>query len=461
LALFGSGRFLFNLVGVRVFGPGILGVLNVGLSTWSLAAVLVATVPSVLAGKYVAEYSATNPVRAARVLGASLATAWMACGVGLALVALIAPAQLAEPWPYFGAAYSTYLVVRSAYFAHQESVEVFASELLAFAVFVVVFAVGVLLRSPMVCSLSLVLQPGTYVLRALWVLRDRIQFEGAYREMAHDTREYGGFSLATLGNAGASLTSYHLTVVLAGRWLATPADVGYLSVLLALMSPINLVPQALGPVLFSEFARRHGVQDVGGQQSLALRSTVLLQLFIVAAVGLASAFTEQCLRIAHLPPTTEIRGLWMWLTYTVGLTIVSAPCGHLLNATRHAGRQALASLSFATLGLAVGGLGMPRFGLPAAGWMRFAVDGCLAWTRMLVAATLLQFARKRWADLVGFQLFLAVILLLGLGDHGRMMKIAAVAIALLCLGALAHRELRQLQGALSTKAIRRSESHDE
>src|SRR5436189_35009 len=60
LALFGLGRFVFNLVAVRAFGPAFVGEINVSLSSWTIIAVLLGTIPAFVTSRYAPEYMARD-----------------------------------------------------------------------------------------------------------------------------------------------------------------------------------------------------------------------------------------------------------------------------------------------------------------------------------------------------------------------------------------------------------------
>jgi O-antigen/teichoic acid export membrane protein len=428
-----------------VFGSAAIGRLNVELSSWTLVAVVAATVPSVLVAKYVAEHLARgHRTRAARVLGASLAITWVLMGGAVVARSIASGRGLIDPWPYYGFGYATYLVVRSAYFAHQRARAVLFSEIVAFAVFGTILCVALVTRDERLAPFALAAQPLVYAAKAIWELRSDIGVRGALQEVRRDARGYAVFSGASFANAGTGLASYHLAVVLAGHLTTSADDVGYLSVLLSALSPINLVPQALGAILFAEFARRHGIEDLQGQRAVALKATVLLQLFVLLFVGSLLAFPAAVVRAIHLPSTPEVIHTWQWLAYTLGLTIASSPCGHLLSATRHAAKQAIASLVFLAVGLAVGCSGMPRYGILAAGWMRFGVDGGLAWTRMILANALTRWTANRKFELLGFQLCFGAVFGSSLLSAPGIVSIVPIIVGVAGLVFAARRDLRSL-----------------
>ena len=143
LALFGLGRVIFNLVGLRVFGPEVVGSLNVAMSTWSLIAVAIATVPSFVISKYVSEFVASSErVRAARMLAFCLLTTLVLLLVPVVVSVVIRPRTAGWPWPLYGVAFGMYLLCRAACFAHQRIRTAFEGELVAFVVFGITLSVG-------------------------------------------------------------------------------------------------------------------------------------------------------------------------------------------------------------------------------------------------------------------------------------------------------------------------------
>jgi O-antigen/teichoic acid export membrane protein len=455
LALFGLGRFLFNVLGLHVYGATVIGQLNVSISEWTLIAVIVATVPSVVASKFVSEYlvSSRQP-QAARVLAACLCVTWGIYALAVVGVAAFSTDEVKQVWPIYGVAYASYMVLRGAYFAHQRVRDVLLSEVLGFCAFASLLGIGLVTKDASLAALSLVAQPSVYCLKALWDLRAAIQFNGALGELRSDLRGYGVFAGASLANAASGLASYHLSIVLAGHLVEQQADVGFLSVLLSTISPINLVPQALGSVLFAEFARRHGARDERGQRAVALQATVFLQIFALLLVGSLLTFPEVVFRGVGVPQSSELVGTWTWLVYVLGLTIVSSPCGHLLNATEHAPRQAIASLAFLGVGLIVGLWGMPRAGIVAAGWLRFGVDGGLAWTRMGIAQRVEPWIDRRMLDLMVFQLCFGVLFLLSFVAHPRWIGAPILGSGAIVLTVLARGELRRLYTSIGWQRVR-------
>src|SRR6185369_285004 len=120
------------------------------------------------------------------------------------------------------------------------------------------------------------------------------------------------------------------------------------------LAPLNFLPAALGTSLFPEIARRYGAGDEPGQRRAVAGSVLALQLLVLSAGTALLLAPDTCLRLMHVPPERDVRITWILLAWVLQLTIVSSPCGHFLNATRHAARHAAASLVFLILGLAMG-----------------------------------------------------------------------------------------------------------
>src|SRR5262245_38075448 len=118
LALFGLIRFTFNAVGVRVFGPEYIGAVGSRISSLTLIAVLLASVPSVLATKFIAEFCGAGQQRRAEQLfsGVVVATAFMGTAAALALV-LLGPPGVGGILMTYVPLYGLYLVLKGAYFA--------------------------------------------------------------------------------------------------------------------------------------------------------------------------------------------------------------------------------------------------------------------------------------------------------------------------------------------------------
>jgi O-antigen/teichoic acid export membrane protein len=451
LAFFGMGRLSFNLLGFRAFGAAAIGRVNVDFSWWTLVAVVFASVPALVAGKYVAQYlGAQEPTRASRVLGACLLTTWLGAAAFLVCWLAYRPSELNNVVSLFGVVYSTYLVTRSASYAHQQGRRILIAEVSALAVLLLALAAGILLDSVELAAAGLVLQPGVSAVLGLAALRGHVRFRGAWHEIISNKRAYLGFSSAAWMNAMTGLASYHLAIVLAGYLLPDATVVGQLSLLLSVMSPLNLVPQAVGSVLFVDFARRHGADDKAGQRRIALKSTVYLQVLVLFLVGLAMLCAPLVFSLIGLVMTPDLVRTWNWLVFALGLTIVSVPCGHLLNATTHVGVQARASIVMLMIGVAIGSVGMISAGVVGAGWMRFSVDGLLAWTRMVIAERQIGWTGGRRADVVAFAVCFSCLFLAGFLPLAPAFQTVALVLGLGVICTLARREIIDVRAAIQS-----------
>jgi O-antigen/teichoic acid export membrane protein len=414
LALFGLGRFLFNLVTVRVFGPEFVGEVNVALSGWTVVTVLLGTVPALLTSKFVAESIALgNEVRAKRIYSASLAAA-LVPGLIVAVAASVVAASENRLWSWYVPIFAAYLVTKAAAFAFARQRAYVISEATGFAAFLLLLVTGCVVGSTRIVELSLLLHPAIIVAVMTWNLRREVVGSGLVRELTDEWRRYSAFSGASAVNAAAGLVSYHLAVVLAGFLLADRASVGYLSVLLSSLSPLNFLPTALGTSLFPELARRHGAGDEAGQRRAVARSVIALQTVVCTAGTALLLAPEPALLAMHLPVDSSVRVTWVLLAWALQVSIVSSPCGHYLNATRFAARHAVASLWFLLIGLAVGIAGLVMIGLVGAAIMRVGVDVGLAWTRMLMAERSLRWSGGIRGAVVGCHVALAAAMVAGL-----------------------------------------------
>jgi O-antigen/teichoic acid export membrane protein len=202
------------------------------------------------------------------------------------------------------------------------------------------------------------------------------------------------FSGASLVNAIAGLATYHFIIVMAGRLMADRAQVGYLSVILSTLSPLNLLPMALGITLFPEFARRYEAGDPNAGRQLLTRSTLALQSVVTTFGFWLIVLPGPMLRLAGVPDQASTRTGWILIAWSLLATTMSAPAGFHLNATRRVVFQASVSAGFAAAGLAIGFIALPRLGIVAAGLMRAGSDLGLAWSRLIAADHDLGFARS-------------------------------------------------------------------
>jgi len=404
LALFGLIRFVFNAVGIRVFGPEYIGVVGSTISTLTVIAVALASIPSVLAAKFVAEYRGSgDTARAYRLFsGVVIGTGFMGLLSSGALTALGRPpgaASLVCYVPLFG----FYLVFKGTYFAFAYQRQYARAEAIGAVAFAIVFSAACFWRQPSLASASLLAHPLVFTLIALVDHRAFFRLHGGLAELAREWRRYGVYSIATFVNAMNGLGSYHFLVILASMFLDL-ATVGYLNVLLATLAPLSLIPAAYGTAGFPEMARLHGVGDVERLRSLLWRSTVALQAIAVLAAGPILVAPGKILPLLHVPPDHGLLVTWCCIAVSLQLNMTSAPAGHFLNATEHVVRHAMLSGVFLVFGTVVGVAAMSVSGAVGVGIMRFALDGPLAWARMTLAERSVRWVGSHVAQLIGGQL---------------------------------------------------------
>lgn len=413
LALFGLGRFVFNLVTLRIFGASFVGGVNVALSSWTVVTVLLGTVPAFVTSKFVAESAARgDDDRARRVFSAALALVTLP-GVAIALAATLLRPEGAL-WVWYVPAFGAYLVVKAAAFAFGLQRTYLFAEVSGLIVFLTVCLGGCALSAPRIAAASLLLQPATIVVVCVWGLRDRLVWQGVATEVINGWSSYGLYWGAIFINAAAGLVSYHFAIVLAGAILVDKESVGYLSVLMSSLAPLNFLPAALGTSLFPELARRYAAGDEDGQRRAVTGSVLALQVLVLSAGAALLVAPEPFLRLMHVPAEGPVRTTWILLAWVLQLTIVSSPCGHFLNATRYAGRHAMASAFFLAIGLTMGIVGLTSLGLIGAGLMRIGVDAGLAWVRMVVAQKALRWMIGARGAVLGCQAGLAAAAVVGL-----------------------------------------------
>jgi O-antigen/teichoic acid export membrane protein len=446
LALFGLGRFVFNLVAVRVFGPIFVGDVNVRLSSVTIIAVLLGTIPAFVTSRYAPEYLARNDRdRARRVFSASIAVSAILGAVVAAVLAMTSANAWGRAWLCYVPIFSTYLVAKAGAFAFQTETSYVRAECLGFVAFVVVCAAGCTTGSGMLATWSLVAQPAVAALISLSGMIGEIARSGVLHEVRRGSREYFLFSGATFINAVTGLATYHFVVVVAGWVLPDRSAVGYLSVMLSSLAPLNLVPTALGTTLFPEIARLHGSRNTDALRRIVSRGTVGLQSLVVGGGTTLLLFPGPFLHLMRVPDDPALRSTWVWLAWALQSTIVSSPCGHFLNATGRAVSQAMASLVFLAFGTGIGVIGLVSVGIVGAGWMRAGLEGGLSWTRMILVERALGWTRDAKSSAITAQIIFALALLMGLSGVPVGWRVAIWVVA----GASQIRVLRREVAALS------------
>jgi O-antigen/teichoic acid export membrane protein len=414
LALYGLIRFVFNAVAVRIFGAEFVGVVGVGSSWATLAAVLIASAPAVVVSRFVAERRGRGEdERAAAVFAGVLllsGSALAGAAVVLAFVPALAPVRLLALYaPGFG----FYLLLKAGYLAWADDRRYFAAEIVSSVAFFAAFAAACAARSPLGATASLLVHPLAFGLLAAFRLRRRMRLSGALRELRAGAGTYAPFLGASFVNALGGLGGYHLIVVAAGAILRDPADVGYVALILASLSPLNLAPQALGAVLLPELAFRSGAGDADATRRLVRRSVAAMQGFAVVAGVPLLAFPGFWMARLGVPDRGDLRVAWVLLALPLLVAMISAPCGHLLNATRHAAAHARATAATLLAGLGVGWLALAAWGVPGAGLFRFVGEIPLALFRMARANREAAWAEGRRGLLAGTLLALGAAAVIG------------------------------------------------
>lgn len=414
LALYGLIRFVFNAAAVRVFGPEYVGVVGVGVSWATLAAVLVASAPAVVVSRFVAERRGRGEdERAGAVLAGVLLLGGFAlagAAVVLAGVPALAPVRLLALYaPGFG----LYLLLKAGYLAWADDRSYFLAEIAACGAFFATFAAACAARSPLGATASLLVHPLVFALVAAVRLRRRLRWTGALRELRAGAGTYAPFLGASFVNALGGLGGYHLIVVAAGAILREPADVGYVALILASLSPLNLAPQALGAVLLPELAFRSAGADAAATRGLVRKSVVAMQVVAGAAGVPLLLFPGFWLARLGVPDRADLRLAWVLLALPLLVAMISAPCGHLLNATRHAAAHARATAATLLAGLAVGIATLAAWGVPGAGVFRAVGEIPLALFRLFRANREVGWAEGRRGSTAGTLLALAAAAVIG------------------------------------------------
>jgi O-antigen/teichoic acid export membrane protein len=393
LALFGLIRFVFNTVGLPVFGPEFIGQIGTRISAITIVAIVIASVPSVLGTKFVAEFrGAGDPARAGRLFSGVLIATTVAGALAAVSIAVLDRPSGASILASYAPLYGLYVVFKGSYFAFSMQRRYARSEIVGASAFALTFGVACFRHNPALATASLLAHPAVFVALAVNDHHAYIRVGGGLRELAHEWRRYGLYSIATFVNALNGLGSYHLLVVIAAYYL-DPVNLGFLNVVLAALAPLNLVPTAYGSAAFPEMSRRYGAGDSSGLRALLRRSTIVLQGFAVLASAVTLIAPARVLTLLHLPHSSALIVTWCCITLSLELNMSSAPAGHFFNATRYVGRHAVLSGVFLIAGTTVGLAAMGAWGIAGAGVMRLALDGPLAWTRMVVA--------ERWTGWVG------------------------------------------------------------
>ena len=414
LALFGLIRFVFNAVGVRAFGPEYVGDIGASVSGLTIVAVAIASVPSVLATKFVAEFRGANDVRRAeRIFSGAVVATLLAGGVCTAALAAAGRPAGHPALVAYVALFGLYLVFKGTYFAFGIQKLYARAEAIGAAAFGIVFAVACAGRRTDWATASLLAQPACFALVAAYDHRRFFGARSGLAELVRDWRGYGAYSAASFVNAMSGLGSYHLLVVVASLRLDAAA-LGYLNVMLAALSPLSFIPTAYGAAAFPEMSLRHGEGDREGLRALIARSTRALQALAILSAGPLLVVPRAWLTLLHLPPRPDLVAAWCWLAVSIQIAMTSAPSGHHLNATRHIDRHALLSGFFLVTGVGVGSLALAAWGIAGAGIMRFAIDAPAAWGRMALSNRVVGWIGRDAPRLLGGQVAMGTILAIAL-----------------------------------------------
>lgn len=401
LALFGIVRFTFTLVGIRKFGPAFIGDTSAAVSTLTVIGILAGAGPSNLALKYIAQYLGEElPDRADRVFAGAFGFAVVFSIVAAPLALLMSIPDTAELLVY-APLFSSYLFLKGTYFSFGAGRAYLTAEFCGAASFTAVFGSAIFMDEHYLALHSLTAHLAGFVTKAVWDHRQHFVSSRVVQELRRDLREYLPYMAASLLNALAGMGSFHLVVVLASIVLANSTEVGYISALLAALGPFNLLPAAVGYVLFPELARRYGARDSEGQRQLVAWATLGLQVPATVLFGGVALASPLILPLIGVPVRPDLTLLFGITCFDAALSMISAPSGHFLNATRYIGTQATFSSTFLLLALPTGWFAMLRFGTLGAAVMRFLASAPPSYLRLLLSERLL-----RWRTIFRVRLLL-------------------------------------------------------
>lgn len=386
LALYGLVRLAFNLFGLRAFGPEFIGRINTGLSAFTVAGFLAGAPTAGLIGKFVAESEARGQGDAgSRLFSRALLLTALALIPATLLAVFALPEARGERMLFlYAPGFGLYWALKSGCFAFRENRRYFLAELIGALAFTALFLPALWTGSRNLASASLLAAPWAFNVVAFVGLWRRTGWPLGRFAVDLDRRHWG-FLGSSLLNALSGLGALHLVVLVAGLALPSTKTVGFLAVQLSALTPLNLLPNALGAVLFPELARRFGLDDRAGQCALVESGTLVLHGVSALLLVPTFVFPEIVFRLLALPVEPALVRAWIILGTAAFLWVVSAPCGYFLNAAADVHRHAWGCAAFLAGGVAAGGPAIVTFGLDGVGLMRMLTAGCPSWFRIILA----------------------------------------------------------------------------
>ncbi len=386
LGLYGSIRFVFNAAGIRVFGAEYLGSLNQVLSAHSMIGGVLGAAPAALLAKYGAQHQSRGEHAEAASLFSLCVLGVAAAGlmIGFTSIAATSGSEQRVLAPYAGL-FALYMVLRISFFTWDRLRSYFIVEIVSSAAFFLVFGSACLIRSNVLATVSWLVQPAVFTAGSCVAFGDSFTCRHLRRTLSYNGRIYGGYLVASLANALSSLASFHMVIVLAAALLQDRALIGYLSVLVASLTPLRLLPIALTPVLLPELSRAHAAGDRRGIERLVRSGTALLVVVTAGCVAVAMMGWVPLLALLTVPEGVMWGRVWILLLTSSVLSVSGAVFGHLLNATTYVRRHAQLTIVATAIGVLVG---VPSFiygGVIGAGLMNLSVDAVLFCGRAIMS----------------------------------------------------------------------------
>ena len=449
---FGLTKFLFGVLVIR-WDPGLVGEINHTLSIFLLVALFFAPGLGMVVSKFASEFRGAGQIRKAQEVFTLSFLVVSVLAVVCTLVLFVFFDRVkgrvdVSPTTRYGLTpmlllYSLYVFLRTSYYGFDRVPLYLRNELVSSAVFFGVLAVALVARSRWLVVLPFAAHSVLFVGIALADLRDQFRFRRLAAGVVQDLRRYAHFFGCTIVNSLAAPGAFHFGIILTGWLTGDTKTVGYYSVLLYSLQPLNLFPATLISVLMPTVSHSHG--SGATSESIAATSRVFRPLFLLmtAIWGGGAILGWEAIRVITETTRQDLLIAFEVLLFGAYCYLISTPPSVLLNGTRHIGVIALGGAVSLGITLGLWLVVVPVYGLPGAA-AGYAFLGVFQGVWAFVAAFLI----FRWIARVGWDVGLTLLAAVALGAlslTGKSLVVhlaAAGAFALLFL-VLHLRELRE------------------
>jgi len=375
-ALYGLSKLGFNAAAIRCLDPAVVGDINSLLSFHAILLVFTAQPLASVVNRYIPEHIAEKDGLAVRslflrsilLLCAILTVLTLVVGYGAwshgghgSTHSLLGNRLMPMTIPYLWA-YGMYFLCKMIYYGYQRITDYCIAEIMGSASFFFMLVLAIHSGSATAFVIPWIAHPIVFCSCFVWHFRRELR-AGWKRQIDRGRRNaYLRYGFNWLTASASGLGAYHLSILFTKMLQADAAAVGYYSVALSLLTPLNLLPTSVSMVLFPRITSNYARGEDALNSGLIKKATANLLLPLGVCTVVICGMATEILGSMTIP-TTRVNILAFQLV-AAGLTValISSPSGSFLSATAYAGTASVIGVSTLALGVAVWIWAVPLWG---------------------------------------------------------------------------------------------------